>query len=378
VAIIDITDSVRKESAKLTIGSFRDVDALVLAQLSYLDYTSFKNGTRLEFMAHNAASAASASHSKEKNEELLLCASKSLRYQRLKVVRHIAETNLLFEMQFSATTFIVNRNLIAVAFRGTDNTINGWKEDFNMVFIDEIPAQTKAVNYLKSIASKYRFARIIVLGHSKGGNLAYYAATKQAPKVKKRIASVYNLDGPDFRDCITSSAEYKEMLPKLIKIVPEESIIGMILQMNAYYYIVKSDGTLFAQHSLFNWHIDSETGDLVHEMALSPASKKIKNAIYAWLNGFSVADRQIIIDSFFDMLLASNCTTLTEFRDNLKANIKLMYGEYRESESETKKLLRKTFLDLAKSLMSNYFTREKDLDKKAKKIEMKMKAKASK
>jgi hypothetical protein len=375
MAIIHLTDYVRKENAKLKLGTFRDVDALVFAQLSYLDYSPYKNGIKLEFTAEKAKEAARPSHMKEENEDLLRCAAKSLRYQHIKICKHVAETNLLFELQFSATTFLISPRFIVIAFRGTDDTINGWKEDFNMVFLDEIPAQTKAVNYVKAIAKKYRFARILITGHSKGGNLAFYAAMKQSKAVKKRIVSIYNLDGPDFRENITASADYIDLLPKVIKIVPEESIIGMILQTNDYYHIVKSEGTLFAQHKMYNWHIDSETSDLVHEMSLSKSSKKIKNSLYAWLYSFNVHDRQIIIDNFFDMLQASECTTLSAFSSNLSGNIKAMYGEYKESDSETKKLIRKTFVELAKYLMSNYFTREKDLDKKAKKFALKRKIK---
>ncbi|MDD4154809.1 MAG: hypothetical protein PHT30_05320, partial [Bacilli bacterium] len=108
---------------------------------------------------------------------------------------------------------------------------------------------------------------------------------------------------------------------------------------------------------------------------LSKSSRQIKNSIYTWINSFSVDDRRIIVDSFFDMLLVSNCTTLSEFTENFKENIKLIYGEYRDSDSEKKKILRKTLLDLAKYLMANYFTREKNLDKKAKQIELKFKQK---
>lgn len=376
MAIINITDYVRKENAPLTLGDFKDVDALVFAQLSYLDFSVYKNKTRFELMDTKAKEAAAGSHSKEQNEELLLCVSKSHRYNRIKVIRYVSETNLLFEMQFSATTFVVNSHFVVVAFRGTDDTINGWKEDFNMVFLDEIPAQNKAVEYLKAVAAKYRFAKIIVIGHSKGGNLSFYATMKQTSKINKRIVSSYNLDGPDFREEVTASIEYVSLIPKAVKIVPEESIIGMILQTNFYYHIVKSEGSLFAQHNLYNWQVDSETSDLIHENSLSKSSRKIKNSLYAWLNGFSVANRQVIVDSFFDMLHASNCTTLSEFSENLGDNIKFIYGEYRDSDPETKKLLRKTFIDLAKYLMSNYFTREKDLDKKAKQIETKTKQKA--
>ena len=375
MAIINITNYVRKENDKLKLSNFCDVDALVFAQLAYLDFSPFKNGVRLEFMADNATAAASKSHLKEENEELLRCVAKSLRFQHIKVVQHVSNSNLLFETQFSATTFVVNYKFIIIAFRGTDDTINGWKEDFNMVFLDEIPAQSKAVNYVKKIAKKYRFARLLITGHSKGGNIAFYSAMKQTEKVKKRFISIFNLDGPDFRENITETPDYINLLPKVVKIVPEESIIGMILQTNNYYHIVKSEGSLFNQHNMYNWHIDSETSDLVHRPSLSKSSRKIKNSLYAWLYSFNLSDRQIIIDNFFDLLQVSECTTLSEFSENFKGNVKTIYGEYRESDSYTKKLIRKTFFELGKYLMTNYFTREKNLDKTAKKFEQKRKLK---
>jgi len=354
-AFINIIDYVKKEQKALSLPSFRDTDALVFAQLSYLDFSVFKNGMTLSKMGERADEAAAKSHAKTNNRDLLLAVAGSRRFKEVKVIRYVCETNLLFEMQFSATTFVINRRLIFVAFRGTDDTINGWKEDFNMVFIDEIPAQSRASAYLKSATSHYRFHKVIVGGHSKGGNLAVYSAMKQSRSLRQRISRVYSLDGPEFRDEISTSHEYTTLLPKVIKIVPESSIIGMIMQSGSYYYIVKSEGTLLAQHNLYNWHVDIELGDLVHQSALSKSSERIKSSLYYWLNGFTIEDRQIIIDAFFDMLSASNCMTLSEFSDNLMANIKIIYGEYREADDHTKKLLRRTLFNLAKYLIMSYF-----------------------
>ncbi|MFA5481035.1 MAG: Mbeg1-like protein [Bacilli bacterium] len=361
MSFTNIIDYVKKADSRLNLRNFADADALVFSQLAYLDFSCFKSGTPFLKMGGKAQESAAKSHSFVQNEELLRAISLSPRFRIVKVAKHVSETNLLFEMQFSATTFLVSRGLIVVSFRGTDNTINGWKEDFNMVFIDEIPAQSKAAAYLKRVASKYPLHKIIVTGHSKGGNLAIYAAMKQTKSTKKKIVSVYSLDGPEFRKQIASSKAYLEIIPKVKKIVPEESIIGMILQINSFYYIVKSDGSLFAQHNLYNWHVDDENGELIHLEQLSKTSRRIKNSLYAWLNGFSVSDRQIIIDNFFDMMLASECETLSDFLENWKKHVKVIYGEYRESDNYTKKLLRRAFIDLAKNLLANSFASEKKI-----------------
>lgn len=361
---ITISEFALKDNSKLTLENFYDVDALVLAKLSYLDFSYFKNKTKLSKTSSLITEAASKSNSRKANEELLAAVSEKPRYKDLKIVQYKEETSLLYELQFSATTFVVSTKLIVVAFRGTDNTINGWKEDFNLGFLKEIPAQKLAVEYLAKIAKKYWRRKIIIVGHSKGGNLAFYAAMKQKPSIQKRFLRIYNLDGPDFLEEISNSEEYRRIIPKTVKIVPEESIIGMILQTHDEYVIIKAKGTLLDQHMLFNWLIDDETNNLISVETLTKTAKKIKVSLYSFLQTFTIEERQKIVDSLFDLLQTSEHTTVSEFRKDFDKNIKLVYESYKDADAETKKLLRKTLFELLKFFTINYFKSEKALDKK--------------
>lgn len=361
---INIIEFAQKDNSKLTLENFYDVDALVLSQLSYLDFSYFKNKTKLLKTSPLIKEAASKTNSQERNEKLLKAASESSRYKYLKIVRYKEEASLLSELQFSATTFVVSRKLIVVAFRGTDNTINGWKEDFNLGFLKEIPAQKLAVEYLAKIAKKYRKSKIIIVGHSKGGNLAFYAAMKQTSTIQKRFLRIYNLDGPDFLEEISASEEYQNILAKAVKIVPEESIIGMILQTHNEYVIVKATGTLLNQHKLFNWLIDEKTNNLVYVETLTKTAKKIRVSLYSFLYTFTVEEREMIVNSLFDLLKVSECTTVSDFKKDFNNNLQLMYDKYKGSDAQTKKLLRKTLFELLKFFTLNYFRSEKVLDKK--------------
>lgn len=361
---INIIDFVKKDHSKLTLENFYDVDALVLAQLTYFDYSFVRNKIKLLRASSYAKEIVSKTLSKEKKEDFFLATSKNTRYKHLKILQYKEETSLLSELQFSATSFIVNRKLIIVAFRGTDNTINGWKEDFNLGFLKEIPAQKLAVEYLAKIAKKYRRRNIIIVGHSKGGNLAFYAAMKQPLKIQNRFLRIYNLDGPDFLEEISASEEYRQILPKTIKIVPEESIIGMILQTHNEYVIVKAAGSLLDQHTLFNWLLDDETNNLVYVETLTKTAKKIKVSFYSFINKFTIEEREMIVNSLFALLKVSECTVVSDFINDFNKNIALMFDEYKASNDETKKLLRKSLFELLKFFTINYFRREKILNKK--------------
>ena len=160
----------------------------------------------------------------------------------MKLTNYINKVDPIQEKQFSAITIIMQDKTIYVAYRGTDNTIVGWKEDFNMSFSKLVPAQTDAVNYLESVAKKYK-NRIRVGGHSKGGNLAVYAAAFCNKHVKDKIINVYNNDGPGFCDEVVNSEQYKEIIDRVHTYIPQTSIIGRLLNHEEETIILKSTQT---------------------------------------------------------------------------------------------------------------------------------------
>lgn len=204
--------------------------------------------------------------------ELMMLMTEYKRFQEMKMVACVNVFEKNPDVQFNACTFILPDNTLVVIFRGTDDSLRGWKEDFDILVKDSIPSQKLAVDYLQMIADKFD-GDIIVCGHSKGGYVAQYGAMYSSKEVRDRIKLLYNNDGPGFKtyDYITSD-NYKELLPKYKHFVPQSSLIGMILCHDDDYTVIKSNrisGPL--EHDLVSWQID---GDKVVEMkSLTPLGK---------------------------------------------------------------------------------------------------------
>jgi len=159
------------------------------------------------------------------------------------------------EMQFAAMTFVQEDDFAVVTFRGTDSTITGWKEDFNMAYSMPVPAQEQALRYLETVAPKLP-SKIYLNGHSKGGNLAEYAALKASPEIQSRIERVYILDGPGFKEGFFTEEDYAPIIDRMYKLVPIDSLIGMILESPVPLHVVPSNAKGFNQHSVFTWEIE--------------------------------------------------------------------------------------------------------------------------
>ena len=159
--------------------------------------------------------------------------------------------------QFAAMTFDLPDGSSYIAFRGTDATIVGWKEDFNMAFQYPVPSQAEAADYLNEAARHCR-GKLYVGGHSKGGNLAVYAAANCRPDVSARLARVFSHDGPGFLEQALQSEAFRQVLPKIEKTLPQSSMIGMLLEHQENYKIVKSSSISIWQHNPFSWEINGD------------------------------------------------------------------------------------------------------------------------
>ena len=209
-------------------SAFCDVDALILCQLSYLDFdgllsADFSKKTSVKDLW--AAFKSSPDFKKrcdlgalisQRTVRLLELCAASARFGKLFMSGYVSKIDLQNEEQFSAVAFFEKPRSANpfVAFRGTDDTIVGWKEDFNLAIEESVPAQRDALAYLEGAAKKTR-GKILVGGHSKGGNLAVYSSAFVAPKVQRRLERVYNFDGPGFRREIIEDARLKKILPLL-------------------------------------------------------------------------------------------------------------------------------------------------------------------
>ena len=223
---------------------FNEIDNLILSRLSYFPFDGIVEEDELitikESYQKYKNNGTVGRILQEEDIDLFPRLANSERFGNLKLTNYINKLDPIQEKQFSAITIIMPDDTIYVAYRGTDNTIIGWKEDFNMSFCELVPAQIDAVSYLEDVAEKY-VNKIRVGGHSKGGNLAVYAATFCKEFVKARIINVYNNDGPGFCDKVIKSKQYKEILEKVHTFIPQTSIIGRLLNHEEKTTILKSE-----------------------------------------------------------------------------------------------------------------------------------------
>lgn len=231
------------------------------------------------------------------------------RFSNLRILNYVNHISVELQQQFSAMTIEIGEDLLYVAYRGTDDTIVGWREDFNMSFLPCVPSQLEAVEYLNA-SVRGRKERLIIGGHSKGGNLAVYAAMHCEPQIRSKIIRVFNNDGPGFLSEILQSDEYQEMLPRITTIVPESSIIGMLLGHEEEYEIVRSSQRGIMQHDAGTWEV--ERNGFVYLDSLSNSSKFFDKSIKEWVYQMDEEQRKLFVDGLFQMLEASGAKTTGE------------------------------------------------------------------
>ena len=235
--------------------------------------------------------------------------SRSARFANVRVTGLVSETDQEREMQFSAYTALLDDGSIFVSFKGTDDTLVGWKEDMNMSFSDEVPGQRWAVEYLNYIGSVTE-GGIRIGGHSKGGNLAVYAAAKCNPEVQSRIIRVYNNDGPGFTSEFLASREYLSIKERVLKLVPQESVVGMLLGNDDNYTVIRSARSGVIQHNCYLWEVNGR--HFVRHGTLTKKSLELSRVLNHWISDKDSQTRRELTDAVYAILTSSDAKTLTD------------------------------------------------------------------
>ena len=230
------------------------------------------------------------------------------------------------QTQFAAVTYRLPSGTLVVAFRGTDDSLVGWKEDFNMAFQYPVPAQVTAADYLARVAALWQNVPIVLTGHSKGGNLAVYAAMNAEDDVKDRIERIYSLDGPGFPEAVVNSFEYASVSDRIVKIVPDSSVVGMVLETPERCMVVKSDVEGIMQHFAFSWQMHGGEFDKVEDVANS--SVTFNKALNKWLSNLSKEQRERAVDALFAVLEASGAGSISAMMAAGPKVIPEMLGTY--------------------------------------------------
>lgn len=251
---------------------------------------------------------------------LLVKASKTPRFGLVRPVCYVNRICGEQQKQFSAISFLLPTGDVFVAYRGTDDSLVGWKENLNMCFMHPVPAQSEALEYLEMIASKTS-GKIYVGGHSKGGNLAVFAAVKASKATKERIVAVYSNDGPGFNKDFIKGADYRQMRERIHTYVPQSSIVGRLLEHEERYKVVKSRSDGLLQHDGLSW--DIKGGGFVYLDDTDEESTKKALSIKKWLDTLSTDERMKFVDALYDAIVATDAKTLSELNSDKFKLIKM-------------------------------------------------------
>lgn len=323
---------------------FNDIDGLILSVLSYLHFRGSEEKEPLTIT--EALTRMEAMPDEEKYDgpigvmepmlELAKTAAMTERFRDMRVCRFTEILDEEQEMQFAAVIFLVPDGTAYVSFRGTDNTLIGWKEDFNMFFSHGVPAQMAAARYLEDFLQSYYYP-VRVGGHSKGGNLSVWAAVHQTPENQKKIIDIYNMDGPGFYDEFFEREEYLRIRDRIHSYVPRNSIIGVLLNHDDYVTIESSVSNAIDQHNTFTWIVEGT--HLVSDKERTRRGRQFEKVMNHWLRSMSAEEREEFVDLAYEIVTSTDATTLQEFDHRKFRNLLRMQRTFRELGREKQQQL---------------------------------------
>ena len=338
-------------------SQFNEIDNLILSEAAYFPFEEIMEANEIVSMKELGRRLSKNTIDETKllqkeDMELLILMTKSKRFEDMKVTKYVNKIEKEEGKQFSAITYIVPDETIYVAYRGTDGSIVGWKEDFNMTFKSHIPAQSDALSYLQTIA-KYYNQLIRVGGHSKGGNLAIYASIFASEETKKRIINIYNNDGPGFDNEITETQQYKDMIEKVHTYIPQDSVVGRLLNHEENYTVIESNKKGILQHFIYSWKVLGKQFICLKEV--TNGSKIIDKTIKDWLKQTSQEEREQVIDIIFEIINTTEAETFIEIRDKWLTNGKKILTSYKNIKPESKQMILNTVSGIFKIAKDNFF-----------------------
>lgn len=299
-------------------SQFNEVDNLILACFSYVNLDGISAVTKQkgiglkkltkEFMKLHTMKELEADKSFIRLAPFMMMEmAKSVRFGKCVVRNYVNDIVTEAEQQFAAMEIVLEDGTSYVSFRGTDDTIIGWKEDFNLS-TGVVPAQKRAIEYLQKI-SEHTDGMLRVGGHSKGGNLAIYGSV-MCKSAHEKILEIYSNDGPGFSREFQELPETKEMMPKIIRIIPEYSIIGTLLEHEKEPVIVASSSKGLLQHDGFSWEVQGPA--LVRRDSLNKTALRFIEILHKWIDGMDMEQKRLLIEDLFATLQASGYENLSE------------------------------------------------------------------
>jgi hypothetical protein len=322
------------------IDPVNKVDNLIFSRLAYIDFDDIEeNGETLKSISKRYSTIDDKWDNlvfvTEEVKPLLEEAALNKRYENIKVKDFVNIIDEKIELQFSAVCFQLDMETVYVAFRGTDDTLVGWKEDLNMIYLDSIPAQEKAKEYLEDIIKLNDYKNVYIGGHSKGGNLAVYSSINIDSNYQYLIKGVYNNDGPGFKESITWKPEYINISDKIFTLTPQNSIVGLFLENNINRSIVKTTESQAFEHNTFTWLVSRNDFKYVDE--INDNIKFVDTTSRNALQRLSDEQRKTFVDVVYLILSSNENKRVTDLNKGMFSNFIEASKKFRALDDDTKK-----------------------------------------
>ena len=332
---------------------FKELDVLALTELTYLPFDRIVpqgDTTNIEVRLSDAAKLVDRTTDftvTDQHLQLVDDLASSKRFKNIKLLNYVNEYDPDVQKQFAAMTYRLTMDVYLVVFRGTDDTLIGWKEDFHMTYMDHVPAQRRAASYLQNVMKEFPKGRFLVAGHSKGGNLATYACSYLPDQLSEQVHAIYCYDAPGLNKSIIKTEGYQRIAHLIHRFVPQGSIVGMMLEVPEPTTIVKSRAFGgFAQHDAFTWMVEKD--GFVTLDQTSPDSQQMDQTLKQWVQEVPDSQLKKFFDTFFGLFLDAGITSINDLM-NLKnfSKIKDIFQNTQELDPTEREMLER----LAKQLI---------------------------
>ena len=324
---------------------FNEVDSSILAMLSYVDYDSrskepilLKDAARdyCPDKKYDSIRLGLIIPSKKINK-IFCMAGESARFGDCLITDFEWKTSVEECCQFAAVTYHLPDGKAVICYRGTDDSLVGWREDCCLSYLDEIPAQKMALDYFERMAKKYPREKFYFVGHSKGGNLSLYVTVKAKSGLRRRIIRAFCLDGPGLPTALVQSKEFKSAESKLSIIVPQSSFIGTMFDVGGNYTVVH--GTMHGayQHDCFTWEV--ERGGFVRLPELSDRGKKNAEQFKSSMDRMTLEEKREFADMLFEVIESTGAKSLTDFSSGTLKKLVTLISNYNGMDKEKRALM---------------------------------------
>ena len=330
-----------------------EIDNMIFARISYLlfDKIQLEDEETIESVSNKMKNFKNEEFNYNGDKELITKLGQSKRFKDLILTDYIKNNDFEAERQFSAITIHISKKLMYLSFEGTDGTILGWKEDFNMAFKKNIAAQISCKEYLDKISNKYKSKKMILGGHSKGGNVAIYAAVTSEKKLQDRIIKVLNYDGPGFDKEFIDNIENYDFIDKIYTFIPQDSIIGRILEHEEGFRVVESIQKGIYQHDIYSWQVKGK--NMIKLKETTKSSEIINDTMKTWLKNTTVEQRRLFFDAIFEIFNSTSASKFSEISIAWKTNMPKIVESYKGLSDDDKKNITEMIKLFGKSYFSS-------------------------